>query len=386
MPYSCFLFAGEHSGDLHASALMSAMRRIRGDITFCGVGGPLMQREGILSLFPFEELQLLGVMEILPKLPSLWRRFVFTRDWIMRHQPDCVILVDYPGWNLRLGRALRKAGFRGRIIYYIAPTVWAWGKGRIKSLEKFADLVLLIFPFEQPFFAGCSFPAQFVGHPLLDRIAQEETTGDWKASCGVKEAARSLALFPGSRTGEVNRLFPRMLETAKLLRGKDPALQVMISSADLRLEALLKQHLTSAQLENDPSYVCVPSQYRYEMMQSAHSALAKSGTVTLELALRGIPSVVVYDLSFCNRLIAYFIMGLRLQHYCIVNIIAGKTVYPEWIKEPFKPYRVAQELSALHEEGEPRDACIRACRNIREQLGANGNKNASERAAEAILT
>ena len=382
---SCFIFVGEHSGDLHASALMAAMRRIKPAVEFSGVGGPLMQREGLHLLFPFEEMHLFGAMEILWRLPSLIKRFYQTCDWILRKKPDAVILVDSPEWNLRLGISLRRAGYSGRIIYYIAPTVWAWRKGRIKQLEKFADLLLCIFPFELPYFKGSPFLTQFVGHPLLDRIAQEPVNEAWRESCGIPEAKRALALFPGSRRSEIDRLFPRMLEVTKQLKRNDPELQIMISSADTAFNSPIQDHLQRAQLMNHPSYVCVPSAHRYAMMRSAQCALAKSGTVTLELALHGVPSAVVYDLSPCDRWIAWYLARIRLPFYCIVNILAGTQVYPEWVKEPFQPHLVAKELLLLQEEGERRRFVIDACHKIREQLGAQEGKSASDRAAEAIF-
>lgn len=384
--YSCFLFAGEHSGDLHASALMRAMRRLQPLIEFSGVGGPLMQQEGLVPLLPFEEFQLFGVIEILPRLPRLWKRFYFIRDWILRHRPDSVILVDYPGWNLRLGASLRKAGYKGHITYYIAPTVWAWGKGRIAKLEQFADLLLLIFPFEEPYFAKSPFSTCFVGHPLLDQIKETPLQEDWRALCGLSKAQRSLALFPGSRRSEIKRLFPRMLEVARLLREKDPELQVMISLADEKLQADVQLHLNRANVQNNPFYVCVPSAFRYAMMRSATSALAKSGTVTLELALHQVPTVVVYDLSYANRLIARYLMRLKLPFYCIVNILAGKQIYPEWIEQPFEPSVVAQELETLHKAGTRREMVIHACYSIKQQLGSEEGKSASQCAAECILT
>lgn len=383
--YSYFLSVGEHSGDLHASALMNALRRKHTAIHFYGIGGPLMEKEGLNLLFSFKELQLFGVIDIIRHFPRLWRRFYFTRDWVLQHQPDCVILVDCPEWNLRLGRSLRKAGYRGKIIYYIAPTVWAWRKGRIKQLEECVDLLLLIFPFEPPYFAESPFVTQFVGHPLSDRIAQQPLVLiDQLTTWRIPPAQRRLALFPGSRRSEIERLFPRMLEVAMRLRENDPELQVMISCADEALEVQIKQHL-SQKVQGIEAYICVPAKHRYAMMQSAHSALAKSGTITLELALHGVPSVVVYDLSSFDRFIAKYIAGLKLSHYCIVNILAGKTVYPEWIQEPFTTYAVTKELEELQKEGAQRQSVIQACNTLRDQLKTEGSRSTSDRAAESIF-
>lgn len=383
---TCFLSVGEHSGDLHASALMHAMRRKDPTIQFCGIGGPLMQQAGLDLLFSFTELQLMGVLEIIMHFPRLWKRFYFTRDWVLQHQPDCVILVDCPEWNLRLGRSLRKAGYRGKIVYYIAPTVWAWRKGRIKQLEQCVDLLLLIFPFEQAYFETSPFVTQFVGHPLSDYIERQLDVRNepCEAQFEIPHAERRLALFPGSRKSEIQRLFPRMLEVAMRLREKDPELQVMISCADQTLETQIKQHLYQ-KVQEDAAYVCVPAKHRYAMMRAAHSALAKSGTITLELALHGVPSVVVYDLSPFDRFIAQYIVRLKLPHYCIVNILAGQTIYPEWIQEPFTPHAVVKELEKLRQEGDQRRSVIQACEKIRNQLKAQGSVSASDRAAESIF-
>lgn len=378
-----FVLAGEHSGDLHGGPLLKALQD-RLLIQFFGVGGPEMQAQGLSPCMSMEQFQVFGFTDIVRKFPRLWRQFRQIRNLILERNPDGVLLIDYPGFNLRLAKALRTKGYKGKIIQYICPTVWAWGRGRIQKLASTADLLLTIFPFEPPLFAHTSLPTHFVGHPLIEKISTYIYDPNWRDSCALSQRKRTLAIFPGSRLGEIQRLFPRQLAAALILQKKDPDLSICISCVDKALQAPLEQILTQAGQQLTPDLGFVPKRYTYELMREAHTAIAKSGTVTLELALHNTPSVVVYDITLLNALIAHFIFKLRLPHYCIVNILCGKMVYPEFIRKSFTAESLAASLLELHREGLSRTACLEGCQLAKEALHTPSGQSAAAAAAAFI--
>lgn len=381
---SLFAFAGEHSGDLHGGALLGALRSRQPHLHLFGVGGPEMRAQGMSVHLPMEQFQVFGFTDILAKFPRLWRQFRQTRDLIQRENPNCVLLIDYPGFNLRLARALRQKGYGGKIVQYISPTVWAWGRGRIQKLADCADLLLAIFPFEPPLFSHTKLPVRFVGHPLIERMQCYSYNPHWYSTCKLQSTDKILAVFPGSRTGEIQRLFPRQLAAAIQLRQRDPRIKIAVSCAQESQCGLLEQEVRRVGQALGEDIVLVPKHFTYELMQSAHMALAKSGTVTLELALHGKPTVVVYDISTLNTLIARHILGLKLPHYCIVNILCGRTVFPEFIEQSFTANDLSQALLQLHIDGPKRQHCLTGCQETRKALLTASGDSASDTAAAAI--
>lgn len=379
-----FLLAGEHSGDLHGGALLRALRRRQPGWHYLGVGGPEMRSQGFEVTLPMEEFQIFGFGEILRKAPRIWRQFRATRDCILARRPDAVILIDYPGFNLRLARSLRKHGYGGKIVQFICPTVWVHGKGRIRWLEAYDDLLLTIFPFEPALFSHNTLPVRFVGHPLMEMVAQHGYRQDWREQCHIAPAERTLALFPGSRSGEVQRLLSRQLQAALLLRHADPGLQILISCADPALAPAIQREMERTGLSVGIDIGLVPKAFTGELMRDCRTALAKSGTVTLELALHGVPTVVVYETSRFNTWIARYLLRLKLDYFCIVNILCQRMVFPEWIAKPFTAEEIAVALQALHREGPERSLCLEGCRQVRDALQTPSGMPASEQAAQAI--
>lgn len=376
-----FMLAGEHSGDLHGSALIPRLREQLPHLQLFGVGGPQMRAQGFSDFLPMEQFQVFGFTEIVKKLPRLLQQFYAVRSLILQEQPEGVLLIDYPGFNLRLGRSLRKKGYRGKIIQYICPTVWAWGKSRIQVLADYFDLLLTIFPFEPPLFAHTSLPTTFVGHPLIDRLRHYSYDPDWRAKCGILPDARSLALFPGSRPEEIYRLFPRQLAAAFQVREADSDLDILVSSADEKIAELLRAEI--AKTPGRAPVHLVPRQFSYELMRDCHTALAKSGTVTLELALHHKPCAVVYEVSRLNALMARYLFQLRLPYFCIVNILTGKSVYPEFIQQPFTAEELGKTLLKLHEDTKERAQAIQGCFQAEAALKTTHDSSA-ERAACAV--
>lgn len=380
-----FIFAGESSGDLHGGPLIQALKGLDSGTRFTGVGGPAMRAQGLTCMLPMEAFQVMGFTDVIAAFPKLWRQFHQVRDAILQTRPDAVILIDYPGFNLRLAKALRKKGFQGKIIQMICPTVWAWGKGRIDQMVSTLDMLLTIYPFEQACFSHTDLPVHYIGHPLVETIANYHYDDTWKDKIGIPSARPIIGIFPGSREGEIIRNLPLQLEAAALLKKAHPEALFALSCIDDKQELHLKEQYKKSPLGFCEDVFFIPRTYTYELMRDCRTAIAKSGTVTLELALHQIPTVVVYQLSTLNRLIAQYVLRLRLPHYCIVNILCNKTVFPEWIAHAPTAENLFHDITSLFLDGEHRSECLKGCLEARQRLSQNGH-NTSQLAAQYITT
>lgn len=297
-----YVIAGEASGDLYGGTLLSHL-----PFQFKGIGGKKMEQAGLKSLLPFADFQVMGFSDILFALPKLRRHFYHLSQNILQDNPKAVIFIDYPGFNLRLAKHLRKKGYRGKLIHYIAPTVWAWKKERIKLMAEVYDLLLTIYPFEPVYFTHTTLPVKYVGNPLLHILPKPLSL----------ERQPILALFPGSRPKEIERNLPLQKQAAKLFLKKHPEFEMTIST-------------------NDSS--------RYTLMQKASLALAKSGTVTLELALLECPTVVQYLLTPINYFLARYLFKIDLPHYALPNILLQQRIFPEFYHMKIAPEDLANSL------------------------------------------
>ena len=363
-----YFFAGEASGDLHGSRLIQALHADTQNSRFFGVGGPHMRRENFDCLIEMENFQVMGLSDVLKSLPRLWKLFYQVRDQISQIQPDCVVLIDYPGFNLRLARSLRKKGYRGKIVQYICPTIWAHGKKRIETLANNHDLLLTIYPFEAAYFSHTQLKVDYIGNPLVETIQRHVYQSDWKKIIGLPENREIIALFPGSRQGEIQLHAPLQLKAAALLKAKHPQFVFALSCAQDALQKdLVKLAEQGPLLLNDDLFI-VPSHYHYELMKSSKAALAKSGTVTLELALHATPSVVHYELTMMNYLFAKYLLRLKLPHYCIVNILANETLFPEFIGRRISSADLQTQLEKMIFDSPLRKNVIAGCKAIQKQL------------------
>ncbi len=378
-----FLFAGEASADLHGSSLLQALAKQDQEAIFSGVGGPQMRQTSQIAHSPFafecflpmEEFQVMGFSDVLFALPRLYRLFHQVCQHILARQPDCVILIDYPGFNLRLARALRKQGFKGKLVQYICPTVWAHGKKRIEILANNYDLLLTIFPFEAAYFAHTSLPVHYIGNPLVERIHAYAYQPDWREKLGISNPHSLIALFPGSRPGEIKRHLPRQLQAAALLLERYPSLSFAVSCGQLSFEKEIRALIQKSPLSFH-SVSIVPPQYTYDLMKNCQSALAKSGTVTLELALHHVPTVVHYEMSSFNYAIAKYVLRLNLPNYCLANILSQQRLFPEWIGKKTPPLKLAQELESLQFDPHRRIEIISSCRQLEKGLASFSSSSA----------
>lgn len=330
-----FLVAGEPSGDALAAPLIAALRQELGTgLEIAGIGGERMAAEGLRSRFPMDELTLMGLVEVLPHLPLLWRRLRETEAAIRAWRPDAVVTVDAPGFNFRL--AARLAGSGIPLVHYVAPTVWAWRPGRARAIAPLFRHLLALLPFEPPLFERWGLATTYVGHPVLEAVAAVDRAG------GLGRAgAPHICLLPGSRRGELRRLLPIYGRALEILRRRFPGLTTVLPTIPVLAEMARAETRGWAA----PPDIIVERQAGLAAMAAADIALAASGTVTLELALLGTPTVAAYR---ANPLTAAVVRRLLLvPHVTLVNIVLGRTAIPELLQERCTPENLAAELERL---------------------------------------
>ena len=330
--------AGEASGDIHAAAVTAALKQIDSSVEVFGMGGDALRAAGGEVLFDIKDHGVMGFVEVIKKLPDLFKlRSDFARVMDER-QPDCLVVVDYPGFNMKLAKVAHDKGIP--VVSYIAPSAWAWNKGRAKNVAKIVDKVACIFPFEYDVYEEAGAPVEFVGHPLLDIVHPTMERAEAEAWAG-KEAGHPLVLLmPGSRLMEIEKMLPTLLEGAKLLKKQLPEVQFAMPRAGTIPLELLQSKIKASGLE-----IKITEGHNYDLFSVADLALATSGTVTLEAALCGLPSVIVYRTSALNAFIARRV--INIPNIGLPNIVAGRQILPELLQEDFTPANVANTAVEL---------------------------------------
>ena len=372
MAEELLIVAGEASADLHAARALEALRALRPGIHAFGVGGPLLRAAGLEALHPAEAISVMGLAEVIPRLPRILGILRDLGREAERRRPRAALLVDLPDFNLRLARRLRRLGVK--VVYYISPTVWAWRPGRARKIAQVVDRMLCILPFEERFYEGTGVPARFVGHPLADRPAPGPAAG-YRVELGLDPARTTVALVPGSRVTELARIFPPMLEAAEVLRVRHPDVQFVVPVAPtLRRDQLAPYVAAHAGLD-----VRLVEARADLAVGASDGALVKSGTSTLEAGLMLRPMVVVYKLSWLSWIVARLLV--KLVHVSLVNLLAGRGVVPELLQGDATPARIAAELEAVLGPGPAREAQLSGLREVRDALGPPG---APQRVAEEL--
>jgi lipid-A-disaccharide synthase len=367
------IVAGEASGDLHGTELVRELNRLAPKAEILGIGGDGMQAAGMKLLFHIREMAVVGFTEVLRHLRFFRRVMKTLENEVARRRPDAVVLIDYPGFNLRFAARLRQRYAESlKIIYYIAPQVWAWGAKRIPKMAKLVDQMAVVFPFEAPLFQAAGIPTEFVGHPLLEGLRPKLSTEAFFLRYQFNLQRPLLGLLPGSRKQEIERLLPDMLATAKILQNSIPDLQVAVAMAPT-LPAELYQALVK------DYNVHLVSNATYEIMRDSRACLVCSGTATLETACFCTPLVVVYRISRLSYEIGKRLV--KLPYIGLVNLVAGRKIAPEFIQDDFAPKRVAPILAKFIQDHEYRAETQRALGEVRAKLGTPG---ASQRTAELI--
>ncbi len=323
MTRSLLVVTGEHSGDRHAAGLVSALRRLDPGLQIWGIGGPALRAQGVQTFHGLEGLDVVGLTDVVRHLPFFVRLFRATLREVRHRRPTCALLVDYPGFNLRLAARLHRMGVK--VIYYICPQVWAWRRGRMTHMARILDRLLVIFPFEEHLFDGYGLPVHFVGHPLVPQCATARAAPEirlpWQGAC-------RLALLPGSRGQEVRRILPVMIASLAALSETHPGLNALIAAPDAQGAAAIRAVLKQGPPPTVP--VKVLHGRTREILRQARAALVASGTATMETALMGCPMVVVYKTSALTYAVGSRL--IRVPHLGMVNIVAGREICPEFLQ------------------------------------------------------
>jgi len=342
-PLRVALVAGESSGDILGAGLMQALKAQRADVEFIGVGGPRMQAEGLQSYFPLERLAVMGLVEVLGRLPELLARRKRLVDTLIQQRPDVFIGIDAPDFNLGLELKLRRAGIR--TVHYVSPSVWAWRQKRVLKIREACDLMLTLFPFEAKFYDDHQVPVRFVGHPLADTIPLCADRAAARLALGLPEQGTIVALMPGSRGGEVARLGELFLSAAERLRAMRPGIRFVMPCASperrLQLEHLLATRDLPLTLLDGRSH---------EALAACNAVLIASGTATLEALLFKRPMVVAYSVApMTYRILRRLI---KSPYVALPNLLAQRLLVPELLQDAATPEALAQALSPLLDDGE----------------------------------
>jgi lipid-A-disaccharide synthase len=373
-----FLVAGEASGDFIGARLMAALKhRTGGAVRFAGVGGARMAAEGLDSLFPMEELSLFGLAEVLPKIRQLKRRIDQTVAAARDAAPDAVVTIDSPGFNFRVGRRLG-ADRSFPLIHYVAPTVWAWKPRRAAEIATFLDHLLVLYPFEPPYFEREGLPTDSVGHPVVEAGADAGDGPGFRAAHDLPAEAPLLCVLPGSRRSEVTRLTGPFGATVARLAAMRPDLRVVVPTVPW-VEAAVREAAAGWAV---PTVVTTGDGPKYDAFAAADAALAASGTVALELALARVPAAVGYRVNWLTAVAGHFL--LKTPYVNLVNIMEGREVVPEFLQHRCRSGLLAPVLAPLLDGGPAREAQIAGLATVAERLG-QGGPPPSARAADAVL-
>lgn len=364
------IVTGEASGEMYGSRVVRALKKIDPTIHIFGIGGDLMQLEGMELLAHIRDMSFMGLIEVAKHYP--WLRKVFrrcVRELILR-KPDTLLVIDYPGFNLKLAKKARKNGVR--VVYYISPQVWAWGKNRVTKMKSLIDQFAVIFPFEKEIYEKAGIPVSFVGHPLMEILEFNTSRKEFLQNHSLPDE-KILALFPGSRKQEINKLLPTMIEAAERLCESFPCTIAIGVTLHVPLEFYHNLLL------NHPDIHLISSATQ-ALMEHAHAAIVTSGTATVETAIYQIPMAIVYKTSRVTYEI--FKRLVSVNHIGMVNILAGKTIVPELIQHECTVENLVREMRPLLIDEQRRSEVIHDLGSIREKFGKPG---ASARVAQMVL-
>jgi len=364
--YDLFIFAAEDSADVFGNYLIKELLFLNPNLKILSVAGPRMRQFAIKTLIKMEEFQVMGFIDIFFSLLKLIKNFIFLRKSILKYNPKVCVFIDYPEFNLLLEKSLRKKGYKNKLIHYVAPTVWAWRKKRTDFMAKYLDLLITIFPFEKKYFSHTKLDVRYVGHPIAYNILKTPKNNYKKDLIGI---------FPGSRKKEIERNFSYQLTCAKKLleKNKDLKFAISLTKPDLIQNIFKKYNLHSQ------NFIFFTKEENYEFMKHFKFAMATSGTITLELALNVIPTIVNYAIKKVDLFIAKKLIKINLPYYCMVNIIANKEIFKELYGPNLSINNLYESCNNLLYDKNIKNQIVLKCKNLIKTLKVeNSNKKAAE--------
>lgn len=353
-----YIIAGEASGDLHGSNLLYSLKAEDPHAEFRCWGGDLMEQQGAVIVKHYRDLAFMGFLEVVSNLRTIIRNLNFCKKDIQDWKPDAIILIDYPGFNLRIAEFGKKEGIK--VIYYISPQIWAWKESRIKKIKRDVDKMLVILPFEKEFYSQRGMEVEFVGHPLLDAIGSRKWADDnWKKKHGIPEDKELVALLPGSRKQEIDTMLPIMLEATASLNQFHFVLAMAPSQSVNTYQELIGSRKDVTLIQNET----------YAILSKTTAALVTSGTATLETALFGVPEVVCYK----GNILSYWIARqlVKVKFISLVNLVMDKEIVKELIQDELNPQKLKEELLNLY-TAERRKVMLESFEELRKKLGGPG--------------
>lgn len=373
MGKTVFIISGEESGDLHGASLIHAMKKIDPSLSVHGMGGVRMREAGLVGP-DSKEVSVVGVVEVLEKLPTLWRTFKEIKNGLAAERPDALVLIDFPDFNLRVAKEARKLGIP--VVYYISPQVWAWRKGRVGKIAELVDKMLVVFPFEVAIYKAAGVDVEYVGHPLSDAVVCPLTRQEARAALGLNAEGPVISILPGSRTGEIRRLLATMLKGAEQIQKRLVEKPVFLLPAagsidDRVLAGFLKETFADVRVVRGAMYTA---------LRASDAAIVASGTATLETALIGTPMAIVYKMAPLSYGIARLLVDVEFVG--LPNIVAGRKVVPELIQDKATPESISSEIIDFIIDAGRTERVMQGYAEIKERLGAGG---AADKAARAIF-
>ncbi len=370
------IVTGEASGDLHGAKLINAVKTLSPDTDFFGVGGQKMAAAGCDVLIPSEKLAVMGIVEVIGHFPVIWRSFQQLKSELTGSQkPDALVLIDFPEFNLRLARQAKKAGVP--VLYYVSPQVWAWRKGRVKKISEVVDSLAAIFPFEPVLYDGLDILVKYVGHPLLDEFEAAGECVNLRQELQIPTTKKIVGLFPGSRRNELHYMLETLVGSAKLIHDGFSDVHFLVPIADSLTKGEIKSQFP---LDLPVSFIESENISIYDIASNCDTILTVSGTVTLQIALAGTPMVILYKLSPLSYAIGKRLV--RVDHFGLPNIVAGRRVVPEFLQEMATPQVLADEALHVLNDASYAEAMKEGLRTVQAELGEPG---CSGRVAEMLL-
>ncbi|MGI6445416.1 MAG: lipid-A-disaccharide synthase [Candidatus Ozemobacteraceae bacterium] len=366
-----FFLAGEQSGDLHGALVIKQLKRIFPEVAVSGVGGSMMKEAGMECIYSCDDLAVIGFIEVIKNIRRLMNIEKGIAEWLKKERPEMVVLIDYPGFNKRIAKIAKKLGIH--VLYYICPQVWAWHSSRVKEYTEIISESIVVFPFEVDIWRKAGGKVNYFGHPLIGVAKPEKTKSEFLSGLEITKTP-VISLMPGSRKQEIGYILPELLKTAKLILNEFADAQFILPLASAIDDSLINEYLIDSSLP-----IKVVRGQTYDAVAASDLCIVASGTATLETAIIGTPMIVVYRVNWLTSFLSRYL--IEAEHIGLPNVIAGKRIIPEFIRDKFEAQLIAKEAVDILKDKNRQKSMHESLNAVREKLG---NPGAGERVAQYI--